>query len=300
MLFLYLDGSAFVATLENPVWEPQRWRQPAISTAPCVTHTFDSHRTYPPAAGMPRLFFGCPGQVGQHSCILSGEGVHRRDHDSHGAREVCNRHTDTPSSSGWRGGSSGQEWAHSSRYRCPLHGGECYVFVGWSTDGLPVVCPSYPGGFVCWYGVHVMGLSRIRQVDCACVLTVCGGTTAVRLLLLRPTPEDVLPPPPCSCRRRLFILFVVMYVVTRFFPRARACRVRVRCAVPPPTFPQQGFVCQQYLQSYSASGLVLLDSFPPDPSEKKRRPRVSSLSWDMVLFRGLYEYYLQHFGSLTL
>eukprot|EP00903_Cladosiphon_okamuranus_P010745 g10156.t1 len=27
-----------------------------------------------------------------------------------------------------------------------------------------------------------------------------------------------------------------------------------------------GFVCQQYLQSYSASGLVLLDSFPPTPS----------------------------------
>ncbi|CAM9165986.1 unnamed protein product, partial [Hapterophycus canaliculatus] len=26
-----------------------------------------------------------------------------------------------------------------------------------------------------------------------------------------------------------------------------------------------GFVCQQYLQSYSASGLVLLDSFPPSP-----------------------------------
>lgn len=29
----------------------------------------------------------------------------------------------------------------------------------------------------------------------------------------------------------------------------------------------QGLVCQQYLQSYSASGLVLLDSFPPTPSE---------------------------------
>eukprot|EP00904_Undaria_pinnatifida_P003373 jgi/Undpi1/13036/HiC_scaffold_8.g02699.m1 len=27
-----------------------------------------------------------------------------------------------------------------------------------------------------------------------------------------------------------------------------------------------GFVCQQFLQSYSASGLVLLDSFPPNPS----------------------------------
>ncbi|CBJ27619.1 hydrolase, alpha/beta fold family protein, putative [Ectocarpus siliculosus] len=26
-----------------------------------------------------------------------------------------------------------------------------------------------------------------------------------------------------------------------------------------------GFVCQQYLQSYSASGLVLLESFPPSP-----------------------------------
>eukprot|EP00752_Nemacystus_decipiens_P006783 g6092.t1 len=28
-----------------------------------------------------------------------------------------------------------------------------------------------------------------------------------------------------------------------------------------------GFVCQQYLQSYSASGLVLLDSFPPIPRD---------------------------------
>lgn len=31
----------------------------------------------------------------------------------------------------------------------------------------------------------------------------------------------------------------------------------------------QGFVCQQYLQSYSASGLVLLDSFPPAPGKRR-------------------------------
>lgn len=31
----------------------------------------------------------------------------------------------------------------------------------------------------------------------------------------------------------------------------------------------QGFVCQQYLQSYPASGLVLLDSYPPSPGEEQ-------------------------------
>lgn len=39
----------------------------------------------------------------------------------------------------------------------------------------------------------------------------------------------------------------------------------------------QGFVCQQYLQSYSASGLVLLDSFPPTPSERGNETKSKGL-----------------------
>lgn len=32
---------------------------------------------------------------------------------------------------------------------------------------------------------------------------------------------------------------------------------------------RQGFVCQQYLQSYPAAGVVLLDPFPPRPGEMR-------------------------------
>lgn len=58
--------------------------------------------------------------------------------------------------------------------------------------------------------------------------------------------------------------------VTGFLTRACACRLHVRC--PRRVLARQGFVCQQYLQSYSASGLVLLDSFPPDPSKEQGGP----------------------------